>query len=110
VEDIAGLKFAGRHVGEVAPKELKPIATAILKDLGTGIVALVSTQDGKAAIITAVSEDLSAQHSAVDLVRAAAAAVGGSGGGGSKTLAQAGGPDGANWEAALTAVRTALAG
>ena len=110
VEDIAGLKFAGRHVGEVAPKELKPIATAILKDLGTGIVALVSTQDGKAAIITAVSEDLSAQHSAVDLVRAAAAAVGGSGGGGSKTLAKAGGPDGANWEAALTAVRTALAG
>ena len=110
VEDIAGLKFAGRHVGEVAPKELKPIATAILKDLGTGIVALVSTQDGKAAIITAVSEDLSAQHSAVDLVRAAAAAVGGSGGGGRKTLAQAGGPDGANWEAALTAVRTALAG
>ncbi len=109
VEDISGIKFAGRHVGEVAPKELKPIATAILKELGAGIVALVSTQDGKAAIITAVSDDLSAQHSAVDLVRAAAAAVGGAGGGGSKTMAQAGGPDGANWEAALTAIRTALA-
>jgi alanyl-tRNA synthetase len=109
VEDINGIKFAGRHVGEIPAKELKPIATALLKDLGPGIVALISTLDGKAAIITAVSDDLSEWHSAVDLVRAAAAAVGGSGGGGSKTLAQAGGPDGTNWEAALAAVRTALA-
>ncbi len=107
-ESINGISFAGRHVGEVAPKELKPIASAILKDLGSGIVSLVSTQDGKAAIIVAVSDDLSAQHSAVDLVRAAAAAVGGSGGGGAKTMAQAGGPDGANWQAALDAVRAAL--
>jgi alanyl-tRNA synthetase len=110
VEDVGGVKFAGRHVGEVAPKELKPIATAILKELERGVVALVSTQDGKAAVITAVSEDLTARFSAVDLVRAAAVAVGGSGGGGSKTLAQAGGPDGANWEAAIGAVRSALAG
>jgi alanyl-tRNA synthetase len=109
IEDINGIKFAGRHVGEVPAKELKPIATAILKDLSSGIVGLVSTQDGKAAIITAVSEDLAGTHSAVDLVRAAAAAVGGAGGGGSKTLAQAGGPDGTNWEAALAAIRTALA-
>ena len=108
IEDINGIKFAGRHVGEVPAKELKPIATAILKDLDSGIVGLVSTQDGKAAIITAVSEDLAGTHSAVDLVRAAAAAVGGAGGGGSKTLAQAGGPDGANWEAALAAIRGAL--
>jgi alanyl-tRNA synthetase len=105
-EDINGLRFTGRHVGAVAPKELRPIATAILKEMGSGIVTLVSTQDGKAAIIVAVSEDLS--NSAVDLARAAAAAVGGSGGGGSAKLAQAGGPDGANWEAALAAVRAAL--
>ncbi len=107
-EDIAGIKFSGRHVGDIAPKDLKPIATDLLKTLGSGIVALVSTQDGKAAIIIAVSDDLSGTHSAVDLVRAAAAAVGGSGGGGSKTMAQAGGPDGANWQAALGAIRNAL--
>jgi alanyl-tRNA synthetase len=106
VENISGLKFAGRHVGEVAPKELKPIATAILKDLGAGIVTLVSTQDGKAAIIVAVSDNL--PQSAVDLVKTAAAAVGGAGGGGSPKLAQAGGPDGANWQAALDAVRAAI--
>ncbi|HUW81043.1 MAG TPA: alanine--tRNA ligase [Acidocella sp.] len=107
-DDIAGIKFSGRHVGDIAPKDLKPIATDLLKTLGSGIVALVSTQDGKAAIIIAVSDDLSGTRSAVDLVRAAAAAVGGSGGGGSKTMAQAGGPDGANWQAALAAIRNAL--
>jgi alanyl-tRNA synthetase len=105
-EDINGVRFTGRHVGEVAPKELRPIATAILKEMGSGIVALVSTQDGKAAIIVAVSEDL--PSNAVDLVRAAAAAVGGSGGGGTAKLAQAGGPDGTAWEAALAAIRAAL--
>jgi len=108
IEEINGVKFSGRHVGEVAPKELKPIATAILKELGSGVAALVSTLDGKAAIIVAVSEDL--PFNAVDLVRAGAVATGGSGGGGGRALAQAGGPDGAKWEAALDAVRGALAG
>jgi alanyl-tRNA synthetase len=107
VEVINGVRFCGRHVGDVAARELKPIATAILQDLGTGIVALVSTQDQKAAVIVAVSADLPG-HSAVDLVRVAAQAVGGAGGGGSKTMAQAGGPDGAQWAAALEAVRGAI--
>jgi len=107
VEVINGVRFCGRHVGDVAARELKPIATAILQDLGTGIVALVSTQDQKAAVIVAVSADLPG-HSAVDLVRVAAQAVGGAGGGGSKTMAQAGGPDGAQWAAALEAVRAAI--
>jgi alanyl-tRNA synthetase len=42
-------------------------------------------------------------------VKAAAAAVGGKGGGGRPDMAQAGGPDGAKAEAALAAVREALA-
>jgi alanyl-tRNA synthetase len=109
VEEIGGVPFVGRHVGEVAARELKPIAEAMLKNLGRGIVALVATNDGKAAIITAVSEDLAGQHSAVELVRRAASAVGGAGGGGSKTMAQAGGPEGPHWQAALDAVRGAIA-
>ena len=47
--------------------------------------------------------------SAVDLVRAASAAVGGKGGGGRPDLAQAGGPDAAQADAALAAVRGMLA-
>ncbi len=108
-EEIGGVPFVGRHVGDIAARELKPIAEAVLKNLGRGIVTLVATADGKASIITAVSEDLTTAHSAVALVRLAADAVGGAGGGGSKTLAQAGGPEGRRWQAALDAVRGALA-
>ncbi|OYV25267.1 MAG: alanine--tRNA ligase [Acidocella sp. 20-63-7] len=107
-EEIGGVKFAGRHVGEIAPKELRPIATSLLQTLGSGVVALTATQDGKGAVIVAVSEDLSDRFSAVELVRLGAAALGGSGGGGSKTVAQAGGPEGAHAEAALAAIRAAL--
>jgi alanyl-tRNA synthetase len=109
-EEIGGVKFAGRHVGDVSPKDLKPLANDILKSLGSGIVALVSTADAKAAVIVAVSADLAETFDAVALVRAGAAAVGGSGGGGSKTVAQAGGPDAGQWEAALAAIKAGIAG
>ena len=107
-EDVGGVKTILRNVGDIPAKELRPIATDLLKTLGSGLVTLVSTADDKAAIVVAVSDDLSAKHGAVDLVRAAAAAVGGQGGGGNKTVAQAGGPNGSQWKAALEAVRGAL--
>jgi alanyl-tRNA synthetase len=88
---------------------LKGLAEAIGKQSGSGIVALVSTAEGKASIVVGVSPDLTTRFSAVDLVRAAASAVGGKGGGGRPDLAQAGGPDAAQADAALQAVRAALA-
>ena len=72
-------------------------------------MALVSTAEGKASIVVGVSPDLTARFDAVKLVRAASAAVGGKGGGGRPDMAQAGGPDGGRAEAALSAVREALA-
>jgi alanyl-tRNA synthetase len=105
-EDVAGVRLLARNVGDISPKELRPIATDLLKTLGTGIVALVSTAEQKAAIVVAVSDDV--PHSAVDLVRAAAAAVGGQGGGGNKAVAQAGGPNAAQVAAALAAIRAGI--
>ena len=72
------------------------------------MVALVSTAEGKASIVVAVSKDLTGKYSAVDLVRTASAAVGGKGGGGRPDMAQAGGPDAAKADEALAAIRTAL--
>ncbi len=109
-EDIGGIAFAARNVGEVAAKDLRGLAEAIAKQQGGGVVALVSTAEGKASIVVAVAPDLIARFSAVDLVRAAAAVVGGKGGGGRADMAQAGGPDGAQADAALDAVRAALRG
>jgi alanyl-tRNA synthetase len=109
VEEIGGVKLSARNLGDVPPKDLKGLAEAIGKQLESGVVALVSTAEGKASIVVGVSADLTPRFSAVDLVRAASAAVGGKGGGGRPDLAQAGGPDAGQADAALDAVRALLA-
>ena len=109
LEDIGGIQLAARNVGEVAGKELKGLVDAIAQQVGSGIVALVSTADGKASIAVGVSPDLVKRVSAIDLVRAASAAVGGKGGGGRPEMAQAGGPDPTRADDALDAIRAALA-
>ncbi len=103
VEEIGGVRFAARNLGDVPARDLKGLAEAIGKQLGGGVVALVSTADGKASIVVGVSADLAGRFDAVELVRAASAAVGGKGGGGRPDMAQAGGPDGAKADEALTA-------
>jgi alanyl-tRNA synthetase len=109
VEEINGVKLAARNLGEMSPRDLKGLAEVIGKQIESGVVALVSTLDGKASVVVGVSADLTSRFSAVDLVRAAAVAVGGKGGGGRPDLAQAGGPNGDQPDAALEAVRAALA-
>jgi len=108
IEEVNGVRLAARNVGEIPARELKSLADEIGRQLGSGIVALVSTAEGKANVVVSVSSDLTDRFNAVDLVRAASAAVGGKGGGGRPDLAQAGGPDGTRADAALGAVREAL--
>ena len=108
LEEIAGIRLAARNVGEVPGKELRSLVDAIAEQVGSGVVALVSTADGKASVAVGVSPDLVKRISAVDLVRAASAAVGGKGGGGRPDMAQAGGPDADRADDALEAIRTVL--
>jgi alanyl-tRNA synthetase len=110
IEEVAGIRFTARNLGDVPARDLKGLAEAIGQQIGGGgVVALVSTAEGKASIVVGVGAVLAGRISAVDLVRAAAAAVGGKGGGGRPDMAQAGGPDGHGADAALAAVRSALA-
>jgi alanyl-tRNA synthetase len=109
VEQIGDVKLSARNLGDVPPRDLKSLADAIGKQMeGGGVVALVSTAEGKASIVVGVAPGLTARFSAVDLARAAAVAVGGKGGGGRPDLAQSGGPDAAQADAALAAVRAAI--
>jgi alanyl-tRNA synthetase len=108
VKTIAGVQFAGRQVEGVAPRELKGLVDQIKQQIGSGIVAIAGSDDGKASLVIGVTDDLLARFSAVDLVRIGAEALGGKGGGGRPDLAQAGGPDGALAGAALAAVEAAL--
>ncbi|MDK4703610.1 alanine--tRNA ligase [Rhizobium sp. CNPSo 4062] len=111
VRDVNGVKFLGKPVSGVDPKDLKGLADEAKASLGSGVVALIGvSDDGKASAVVAVTEDLVGRFSAVDLVRVASAALGGKGGGGRPDMAQAGGPDGAKADDAIEAIAAALAG
>ena len=108
-EDVAGLKFAGRRVDNVPARELKAMADELKKKVGSGVIALVATEEGKASLVVAVTDDLAQRVSAVDLVRIGVAELGGKGGGGRPDMAQGGGPDASRADEALAAIRSALA-
>ncbi len=108
-KDIGGIALASRTLDGVPAKELKPLVDSLKSQLGSGVVAVVSIIDGKASLVVGVTDDLTEQLSAVDLVRAGSAAVGGKGGGGRPDMAQAGGPDGAAAAQAIAAIEGAIA-
>ena len=81
-----------------------------MPSLGSGIVAILATNDGKAAVAVGVTDDLTAKYPAVDLCKAAVAALGGQGGGGRPDMAQGGGPNAADAEKAVDAVRKMVTG
>jgi alanyl-tRNA synthetase len=105
---INGVKTILRIVEGVAAKDLKALADDAKAKLGSGVVAFITTADGKASLVVGVTPDLTARVSAVDLVRAGAEALGGKGGGGRPDMAQAGGPDNGRAKDALAAIEQRL--
>jgi alanyl-tRNA synthetase len=106
---IGEIAFEARLVDGVPGRELKSLADDLKRRINSGIVAVVSRADGKAAIVVGVTPDLTGRFDAVELVRLGAEALGGKGGGGRADLAQAGGPETASAEAALVAIERAVA-
>jgi alanyl-tRNA synthetase len=107
-EQVAGIAFVGQVLDGMDPKQLRGLVDEAKGRVGSGVVALVAVNDGRATVAVGVTDDLTASRSAVDLVRKAVEAVGGQGGGGRPDMAQGGGPNGADAQAALQAVRDAL--
>jgi alanyl-tRNA synthetase len=110
VSEVNGVKFFRLAVAGVDMKDLKTLADEGKGKVGSGVVAIVNTaEDGKGGVVVAVTPDLTQRFNAVDLVRVASEKLGGKGGGGRPDMAQAGGPDGANAQAALDAVAARIA-
>lgn len=111
VKTVGAFQVVGRVVEGINPKDLKGLADEAKTKVGSGVVVLINVaEDGKAAIVTAVTKDLTEKVSAVDLVRIGSEALGGRGGGGRPDMAQAGGPDGAKANDAIAAIEAHLAG
>ncbi|QPF82761.1 alanine--tRNA ligase [Bradyrhizobium genosp. L] len=110
VREVGDVKLLARAVEGVETKDLKSLVDDGKKQIGSGVVAIVGvTEDGKAGIVVGVTADLTSRFNAVELVRKGSEALGGKGGGGRADMAQAGGPDGAKADAALTAIEQAMA-
>ncbi len=107
--EVAGISYRGRRLDGVPAKELRAMVDQAKTDLGSGVVAYIAVNEGKAALTVGVTDDLTERLDAVALVRAGAEAVGGKGGGGRPDMAQAGGPSGDKADAALAAIERAIA-
>jgi alanyl-tRNA synthetase len=109
VKTVGDVKLMAKSVSGIEMKDLKSLADAGKKQLGSGVVAIINVgEDGKAGVVVGVTEDLTKRFSAVDLVKLASETLGGKGGGGRPDMAQAGGPDGAKADAALAAIEAAI--
>jgi alanyl-tRNA synthetase len=109
-EEVNGVKFDGRVVEGVSPKDLRPLVDEARKRLGSGVAAYAAVNEGKAAIAVAITPDLVGRLDAAALARAAVQAMGGQGAGGKPDFAQGGAPDGAKAQDGVEAVKSAIAG
>ncbi|WP_374633355.1 alanine--tRNA ligase [Ferrovibrio sp.] len=109
VQEINGIKLAARKLDGVPAKDLRGMADAIKKEIGSGVVALISAVDGKVSAVVGVTPDLAGRADAASFIKLITPLIGGQGGGGRQDFAQGGGADPAGADAALQALADALA-
>jgi alanyl-tRNA synthetase len=107
VQVVKGVKVIAAEVTNTDREGLRQLVDSLRQKLGSGVVALGMPEDGKVALITAVTKDLTAKVHAGKLIQALAKKVGGSGGG-RPDLAEAGGKDTAALKSALQSIPSLL--
>jgi len=107
-ESVNGVPFFAQVFDDVPGKDLRGLVDEHKNRLGSAVIVLITGAGGKAAVAVGVTDDLTAKVSAVDVVKIAAGELGGKGGGGRPDMAQAGGADASNAEAAVAAARKLL--
>ena len=105
---INGFIYASEVLDGVPGKDLRGMVDEAKKGVGSGVVALISVIDGKAALIVGVTDDLSPRIGAVGLAQIGVAELGGKGGGGRADMAQGGGPHADKADLAIAAIEKAL--
>ncbi len=106
--EINGVKFLAQVLSGVTGKDLPALIDEHKSRIESGAVLLIADTGGKAAVAAGVTEDLVKQLSAVDLVKAAVIELGGKGGGGRPDMAQGGGKDASNADAAIKAAEQVI--
>jgi alanyl-tRNA synthetase len=100
VRIVKEVRFVAARVDGFDRDALRQLVDSLRQKLGSGVVVLASAEDGKVALITGVTKDLTSRVHAGKVVQELAKFVGGSGGG-RPDLAEAGGKDTSGIENAL---------
>lgn len=108
IDKVGSFKFIGKIDKDILATEMKSVVDEMKKQIGSGVVALLSTSGDKLSIVVGVTKDLTDKVSAIDLARIGSEAAGGKGGGGRIDMAQAGGPDTSRAKDALEKIRATL--
>jgi alanyl-tRNA synthetase len=107
--DVKGVRVVTLRADNLERGQLRTLVDNLKSKVGEGVVVLGSAQpEGKVALIAGVTPDLTKRIQAGKLVGAVAKLVGGSGGG-KPDIAEAGGKDQAQIDAALKAASTIVA-
>ncbi|MFI4966393.1 MAG: alanine--tRNA ligase [Caulobacterales bacterium] len=109
-EEIGGVQVLARVLEGVGGKDLRPIAEQFKKQLPDGVILLIGTADGKAAVTVAVTGSAQSANNAVEIAKSAVLALGGQGAGGRPDFAQGGAPDGARAAEGLSAAKAVIGG
>ena len=102
--DVKGIKVLSSRLEGADAKALRETLDKLKDKLKSAAIVLASVADGKVSLIAGVTADLTAKVKAGELVNAVAQQVGGKGGG-RPDMAQAGGTQPENLDAALAAVK-----
>ncbi len=89
---VKEVRFVAAKVDGLDREALRQLVDTLRQKLGSGVVVLASADDGKVALITGVTRDLTSRIHAGKMVQELAKFVGGTGGG-RPDLAEAGGKD-----------------
>ena len=109
VREINGVKVLAQRVENLDRNQMRTLVDNLRNKLGSGVVVLgsASQEDGKVALIVGVTKDLISRVPAGKVIKPVAEKVGGSGGG-RPDMAEAGGKDPGQLDAALAEAYAAV--
>lgn len=106
--DVKGVKLLVSQLDNVEAKMLRTMVDDLKNQLGSGVVVLATTAEGKVSLVAGVTKDLTDKVKAGELIGMVAQQVGGKGGG-RPDMAMAGGSDAAALPQALAGVESWVA-
>ncbi|MBI5894200.1 MAG: alanine--tRNA ligase [Deltaproteobacteria bacterium] len=90
IKTIGSVKVISSRVETEKPEDMREMADRLRQKIGSGIVVLGSENNGKAAILAAITKDLISKYNAGNIVKEILPLIGGKGGG-RADMAQGGG-------------------